>query len=107
MERRISTSSRAEELPVKDEGDNRISKLKRKEWSISRSQVIVEKEPETELTSKMVKKITITMTAIIKASAGAGSVSTALSHEGQGSFIKLWEGFKYQEASVISVILCL
>lgn len=56
LERRISTSSRAEELPVKDEGDNRISKLKRKEWSISRSQVIVEKEPETELTSKMVKK---------------------------------------------------
>lgn len=101
MERRISTSSRAEELPVKDEGDNRISKLKRKEWSISRSQVIVEKEPETELTSKMVKKITITMTAIIKASAGAGSVSTALSHKGQGSFIKPWEGFEYQEASVI------
>lgn len=56
LERRISTSSRAEELPVKDDGDNRISKLKRKEWSISKSQVIVEKEPETELTSKMVKK---------------------------------------------------
>ncbi|OWK50286.1 Dedicator of cytokinesis protein 5 [Lonchura striata] len=53
LERRISTSSRAEELPVKDDGDNRISKLKRKEWSISKSQVIVEKEPETELTSKM------------------------------------------------------
>lgn len=54
LERRISTSSRAEELPMKDDGDNRISKLKRKEWSISKSQVIVEKEPETELTSKMV-----------------------------------------------------
>ncbi|NWR19558.1 DOCK5 protein, partial [Emberiza fucata] len=53
LERRISTSSRAEELPVKEDGDNRISKLKRKEWSISKSQVIVEKEPETELTSKM------------------------------------------------------
>ncbi|XP_062366746.1 dedicator of cytokinesis protein 5 isoform X3 [Cinclus cinclus] len=56
LERRISTSSRNEEIPVKDDGDNRISKLKRKEWSISKSQVIVEKEPETELTSKMVKK---------------------------------------------------
>lgn len=56
MERRISTSSRAEELPVKDDGDNRICKLKRKEWSISRSQVIVEKEPEAELTAQMVKK---------------------------------------------------
>ncbi|NXT68228.1 DOCK5 protein, partial [Chaetops frenatus] len=53
LERRTSTSSRAEELPVRDDGDNRISKLKRKEWSISKSQVIVEKEPETELTSKM------------------------------------------------------
>ncbi|KAJ7403376.1 hypothetical protein BTVI_77545 [Pitangus sulphuratus] len=53
LERRISTSSRAEELPAKDEGDNRISKLKRKEWSISKSQVIVEKEPETETTSRM------------------------------------------------------
>ncbi|KAI1230092.1 Dedicator of cytokinesis protein 5, partial [Lamprotornis superbus] len=53
LEKRISTSSRNEELPVKDDGDNRISKLKRKEWSISKSQVIVEKEPETELTSKM------------------------------------------------------
>uniref|UniRef100_A0A8C3QWQ7 Dedicator of cytokinesis 5 n=1 Tax=Cyanoderma ruficeps TaxID=181631 RepID=A0A8C3QWQ7_9PASS len=50
LERRISTSSRAEELPVKDDADNRISKLKRKEWSISKSQVIVEKEPEAELT---------------------------------------------------------
>uniref|UniRef100_A0A8D2NUU0 Dedicator of cytokinesis 5 n=1 Tax=Zosterops lateralis melanops TaxID=1220523 RepID=A0A8D2NUU0_ZOSLA len=50
LERRISTSSRAEELPGKEDGDNRISKLKRKEWSISRSQVIVEKEPEAELT---------------------------------------------------------
>ncbi|KAL9823364.1 dedicator of cytokinesis protein 5 isoform 1-T1 [Geothlypis trichas] len=53
LERRISTSSRAEELPVKEDGDNRISKLKRKEWSMSKSQVIVEKEPETELTSQM------------------------------------------------------
>lgn len=55
LERRISTCSRNEELPAKDDGDNRI-KLKRKEWSISKSQVIVEKEPEAELTFKMVKK---------------------------------------------------
>uniref|UniRef100_A0A669Q9H0 Dedicator of cytokinesis 5 n=1 Tax=Phasianus colchicus TaxID=9054 RepID=A0A669Q9H0_PHACC len=54
LERRISTASRAEELPMKEDGDNRICKLKRKEWSISKSQVIVEKEPEMELTSKMV-----------------------------------------------------
>lgn len=53
LERRISTASRAEELPAKEDGDNRICKLKRKEWSISKSQVIVEKEPEMELTSKM------------------------------------------------------
>ncbi|NXK54071.1 DOCK5 protein, partial [Chauna torquata] len=53
LERRISTASRAEELPIKEDGDNRICKLKRKDWSISKSQVIVEKEPEMELTSKM------------------------------------------------------
>ncbi|OXB74830.1 UNVERIFIED_CONTAM: hypothetical protein H355_000090 [Colinus virginianus] len=53
LERRISTASRSEELPIKEDGDNRICKLKRKEWSVSKSQVIVEKEPEVELTSKM------------------------------------------------------
>uniref|UniRef100_A0A8C2TVU7 Dedicator of cytokinesis 5 n=1 Tax=Coturnix japonica TaxID=93934 RepID=A0A8C2TVU7_COTJA len=56
LERRISTASRAEELPMKEDGDNRICKLKRKEWSISKSQVIVEKEPEMELTSNMVRQ---------------------------------------------------
>lgn len=79
LERRISTASRAEELPVKDDGDNRISKLKRMDWSISKSQVIVEKEPETELSSKMVK-IIIIIIAIIKSTAGDFSVSIAFSH---------------------------
>lgn len=41
---------------MKEDGDNRICKLKRKEWSISKSQVIVEKEPEMELTSNMVRQ---------------------------------------------------
>ncbi|XP_030407878.1 dedicator of cytokinesis protein 5 isoform X2 [Gopherus evgoodei] len=52
LERRLSTASKAEEVPVKEDADNRINKFKRKDWSISKSQVIVEKEPEAELTSK-------------------------------------------------------
>ncbi|XP_043392159.1 dedicator of cytokinesis protein 5 isoform X2 [Chelonia mydas] len=52
LERRLSTASKAEELPVKEDADNRINKFKRKDRSISKSQVIVEKEPEAELTSK-------------------------------------------------------
>uniref|UniRef100_A0A8C3RX73 Dedicator of cytokinesis 5 n=1 Tax=Chelydra serpentina TaxID=8475 RepID=A0A8C3RX73_CHESE len=52
LERRLSSASKAEELPVKEDADNRISKFKRKDWSISKSQVIVEKEPEAELTSR-------------------------------------------------------
>ncbi|XP_048369537.1 dedicator of cytokinesis protein 5 isoform X1 [Sphaerodactylus townsendi] len=52
MERKISVISRTEEPSAKDDGENRINKFKRKEWSISKSQVIVEKQPEAELTSK-------------------------------------------------------
>ncbi|XP_043358891.1 dedicator of cytokinesis protein 5 isoform X2 [Dermochelys coriacea] len=52
LERRLSTASKAEELPVKEDADNRINKFRRKDRSISKSQVIVEKEPEAELTSK-------------------------------------------------------
>ncbi|KFP74321.1 Dedicator of cytokinesis protein 5, partial [Acanthisitta chloris] len=44
LERRTSASSRPEDVPMKEDGDNRISKGKRKEWSISKSQVIVERE---------------------------------------------------------------
>lgn len=77
LERRISTASRAEDLPIKEDGDNRICKLKRKEWSISKSQVIVEKEPEMELTLKMV---THTHTCNNKIPAGDFSVSVAFSH---------------------------
>ncbi|KAJ6658653.1 hypothetical protein lerEdw1_019813 [Lerista edwardsae] len=52
VERRSSASSRMEELPAKEDGENRMSKFKWKDWSISKSQVIVEKEPEAEQTSK-------------------------------------------------------
>uniref|UniRef100_K7FID4 Dedicator of cytokinesis 5 n=1 Tax=Pelodiscus sinensis TaxID=13735 RepID=K7FID4_PELSI len=53
LERRMSSASKAEELPAKEDPDNRINKFKRKDRSVSKSQVIVEKEPEAELTSKM------------------------------------------------------
>lgn len=61
---------------MRDDADNRICKLKRKEWSLSKSQVIVEKEPELELTSKMVKRCTATndRDRITKARAGSLSV---------------------------------
>uniref|UniRef100_A0A8C0J6M5 Dedicator of cytokinesis 5 n=1 Tax=Chelonoidis abingdonii TaxID=106734 RepID=A0A8C0J6M5_CHEAB len=52
LERRLSTASKAEELPVKEDADNRINKFKRKDWSISKSQVIVEKEPEADTSEK-------------------------------------------------------
>lgn len=93
MERRISTSSRAEELPGKEDGDNRISKLKRKEWSISRSQVIVEKEPEAELTTQMVKKKWI-IWVIISSQQQNPTAGAECFH---CCFIKQWEGFKYQK----------
>ncbi|XP_028564070.2 dedicator of cytokinesis protein 5 isoform X1 [Podarcis muralis] len=53
VERRNLTSSRMEELPAKDDGENRTNKFRRKDWSLSKSQVIAEKEPEAELTSNM------------------------------------------------------
>lgn len=90
MERRISTASRAEDLPIKEDGDNRICKLKRKEWSISKSQVIVEKEPEMELTLKMV---THTHThAIIKSQQEILVFPLLSAMLVIGNFIKLWEG---------------
>uniref|UniRef100_A0A8C8SEJ3 Dedicator of cytokinesis 5 n=1 Tax=Pelusios castaneus TaxID=367368 RepID=A0A8C8SEJ3_9SAUR len=38
LERRTSTASKPEELPIKEDTDNRINKFKRKDWSISKSQ---------------------------------------------------------------------
>uniref|UniRef100_A0A8B9ULE2 Dedicator of cytokinesis 5 n=1 Tax=Anas zonorhyncha TaxID=75864 RepID=A0A8B9ULE2_9AVES len=88
LERRISTASRAEDLPIKEDGDNRICKLKRKEWSISKSQVIVEKEPEMELTLKMVTHIH----AIIKSQQEILVFPLLSAMLVIGNFIKLWEG---------------
>ncbi|XP_053125035.1 dedicator of cytokinesis protein 5 isoform X1 [Hemicordylus capensis] len=53
VERRSSASARMEELSAVGDGENRINKFKRKDWNVSKSQVIAEKEPENELTSKM------------------------------------------------------
>ncbi|KAK2093851.1 Dedicator of cytokinesis protein 5 [Saguinus oedipus] len=54
LERRASSGARAEDLSLKEENsENRISKCKRKDWSLSKSQVIAEKAPEPDL---MVKK---------------------------------------------------
>ncbi|XP_078522728.1 dedicator of cytokinesis protein 5 [Lissotriton helveticus] len=53
VERRASVISRTEDIPIKDESDNRISKFKRKEWNVSKSQVIVEKQAESDRSSEM------------------------------------------------------
>ncbi|ETE61638.1 Dedicator of cytokinesis protein 5, partial [Ophiophagus hannah] len=53
MEKRSSAASRMEEQPAKDDADTRANKFRRKDWSLSKSQVIAEKEPEAELASKM------------------------------------------------------
>uniref|UniRef100_A0A2K5RQ94 Dedicator of cytokinesis 5 n=1 Tax=Cebus imitator TaxID=2715852 RepID=A0A2K5RQ94_CEBIM len=52
LERRASSGARAEDLSLKEESsENRISKCKRKDWSLSKSQVIAEKAPEPDLMS--------------------------------------------------------
>ncbi|XP_067326775.1 dedicator of cytokinesis protein 5 isoform X1 [Anolis sagrei] len=53
VERRSSASSRMDDLFTKEDGENQTSKFRRKNWSLSKSQVMAEKESETELTSKM------------------------------------------------------
>lgn len=53
LERRASSGARVEDLPLKEDSENRISKFKRKDWSLSKSQVIAEKASEPDL---MVKK---------------------------------------------------
>ncbi|XP_070272709.1 dedicator of cytokinesis protein 5 isoform X1 [Myotis yumanensis] len=51
VERRASSGARVEDVPLKEDNENRISKSKRKEWSLSKSQVIAEKAPEPDLMS--------------------------------------------------------
>lgn len=53
LERRASSGARVEDLPLREDSENRMSKFKRKDWSLSKSQVIAEKAPEPDL---MVKK---------------------------------------------------
>ncbi|XP_052047074.1 dedicator of cytokinesis protein 5 isoform X2 [Apodemus sylvaticus] len=51
FERRASSGARVEDLPPKEDSENRISKFKRKDWSVSKSQVIAEKAPEPDMMS--------------------------------------------------------
>eukprot|EP00074_Homo_sapiens_P106494 XP_024303055.1 dedicator of cytokinesis protein 5 isoform X7 [Homo sapiens] len=52
LERRASSGARVEDLSLREENsENRISKFKRKDWSLSKSQVIAEKAPEPDLMS--------------------------------------------------------
>ena len=57
LERRASAGARVEDLTFKEDSENRISKFKRKERSLSKSQVIAEKAPEPELMVKKRKKV--------------------------------------------------
>ncbi|XP_036306330.1 dedicator of cytokinesis protein 5 isoform X2 [Pipistrellus kuhlii] len=51
VERRASSGARVEDVSLKEDSENRISKSKRKEWSLSKSQVIAERAPEPDLMS--------------------------------------------------------
>ncbi|XP_072492852.1 dedicator of cytokinesis protein 5 isoform X1 [Notamacropus eugenii] len=51
LERRASSGAKVEDVSLREDGDNRISKFKRKDWNISKSQVIAEREPEADLLS--------------------------------------------------------
>ncbi|XP_058526020.1 dedicator of cytokinesis protein 5 [Ochotona princeps] len=51
LERRASSGARVEDLSLREDSENRISKFKRKDWSLSKSQVIAEKTPEPDLLS--------------------------------------------------------
>ncbi|XP_007936972.1 dedicator of cytokinesis protein 5 [Orycteropus afer afer] len=51
LERRASSGARVEDLPLREDSENRSSKFKRKDWSLSKSQVIAEKAPEHDLMS--------------------------------------------------------
>ncbi|XP_046512346.1 dedicator of cytokinesis protein 5 [Equus quagga] len=51
LERRASSGARVEDLPLREDSENRMSKFKRKDWSLSKSQVIAERAPEPDLMS--------------------------------------------------------
>ncbi|XP_023406771.1 dedicator of cytokinesis protein 5 isoform X9 [Loxodonta africana] len=51
FERRASSGARVEDIPLREDSENRISKFKRKDWNLSKSQVIAEKAPEHDLMS--------------------------------------------------------
>ncbi|XP_024603438.1 dedicator of cytokinesis protein 5 isoform X3 [Neophocaena asiaeorientalis asiaeorientalis] len=51
LERRASSGARVEDLSLKEDSENRMSKFKRKDWSLSKSQVIAEKASEPDLMS--------------------------------------------------------
>lgn len=51
LERRASSGARVEELALREDGESRVSKFKRKDWSLSKSQVIAEKALEPDLLS--------------------------------------------------------
>ncbi|XP_073911286.1 dedicator of cytokinesis protein 5 isoform X1 [Castor canadensis] len=51
FERRASSGARVEDLALKEDSENRTNKFKRKDWSLSKSQVIAEKAPEPDLMS--------------------------------------------------------
>ncbi|XP_027695739.1 dedicator of cytokinesis protein 5 [Vombatus ursinus] len=51
LERRASSGAKVEDVSLREDSDNRINKFKRKDWSISKSQVIAEREPEADLLS--------------------------------------------------------
>jgi dedicator of cytokinesis protein 5 len=52
FERRASSGARVEDLALKEDSENRTNKFKRKDWSLSKSQVIAEKAPEPDLMVK-------------------------------------------------------
>ncbi|XP_059782843.1 dedicator of cytokinesis protein 5 isoform X3 [Balaenoptera ricei] len=51
LERRASSGARVEDLSLKEDSENRMSKFKRKDWSLSKSQVIAEKASEPDVMS--------------------------------------------------------
>ncbi|KAM6150034.1 dedicator of cytokinesis protein 5 [Erethizon dorsatum] len=51
FERRASSGARVEDLALKEDSETRTAKFKRKDWSLSKSQVISEKAADPDLTS--------------------------------------------------------
>ncbi|XP_004848415.1 dedicator of cytokinesis protein 5 isoform X1 [Heterocephalus glaber] len=51
FELRASSGARVEDLSLREDGESRTAKFKRKDWSLSKSQLISEKAPDPDLTS--------------------------------------------------------